>query len=271
MDLYPEVAVLSGLLRPGLIVNLLRSLDAGNCRQASAVVVLSEDMKATLGDRGLDTHKVLVLNNFEIDDDATCPGSPPISKSTSSFRILFAGNMGNFQGLEQIIDAADELRDDAVFEFVFMGAGTRVSELKSQAGDLLGKSVRFLDQQPLSTALQVMKDSDLAVVSLRPGIHRVAFPSKTMMYLKAGCRLLAIVEPDSELARMVWAERLGTVVPPGDKAALVAAIRSELLVRGGGERRSRIIEVGGRYFGRSTTLARWSQVIAELAKEVPRA
>jgi len=64
-DLHPEVALYSQLLRRGLTYRLLRWLDSGNCRRASKVVVLSEDMKSTLRERGIPADgRVEIINNF---------------------------------------------------------------------------------------------------------------------------------------------------------------------------------------------------------------
>ena len=52
-------------------------------------------------------------------------------------------------------------------------------------------------------ATTVVQDSDLAVVSLLPEVFATAIPSKTMMYLRAGCPILALIEPDCALAQLI--------------------------------------------------------------------
>ena len=71
-----------------------------------------------------------------------------------------------------------------------------VSSLEELAGTLVGQTVEFLPHQPMETALQVMRSADLALVSLAPGVSKAAFPSKTIAYLEAGCRLLVVAEPE---------------------------------------------------------------------------
>lgn len=269
MDLYPEVADAAGLARNRVMLRLAKRLDTATCRRARAVVVLSEDMRATLLARGLDDANVIVCNNFELVADGTGgPVEEVLPEDPTRFRITFAGNMGRFQGLDELVDAAHAVcPTHPEAEFVFLGAGVSVPALRARAGRLVGEGVRFLDHQPVAVAARALELSQLAVVSLRPGIYRVAYPSKTATCLAAGCRLLVVVEDASELARLVRDEDLGTVCAPGDTAGLVRAITAEL-ARGpvSAAERARLRAVGAKHFGRAEKLDEWSRLVAELGR-----
>lgn len=275
MDLYPEVAQVAGFMRVGRLFSVARWLDDGNCRNAAAVVVLSEDMRTTLAERGLDVSNVEVINNFEIEDDSPAVAGSvidsPLPKPAGAYRVLFAGNMGYFQALDTLVDAVEVVAyRHSELEVVFMGSGARTQELKDRAQNLRN-TIKFLDHQPLSLALKVMQEADLAVVSLAPDVYRVAYPSKTVMYLKAGCRLLVIVDPESELAEFVQRERLGTTCAPGNLDDLVKALDSELAKGPGSlEDREHAREVCERFFGRQKILLRWEKLVAGVGKEMPR-
>ena len=58
-------------------------------------------------------------------------------------------------------------------------------------------------------------------------IYRYAYPSKLAMYLEAGCRVLAVVEGASELARLVEDTKVGASCPPGDPRGVAEAILQE--------------------------------------------
>lgn len=270
MDLYPEVAVISGMARNRWLVRLAKQLDTRTCRNAAAVVVLSHDMRATLERRGLDCPNVTVLNNFEVLEENTADVESVIPSDARKFRVLFAGNIGRFQGLENLVTVAHRLAAEFPHvEFVFMGAGSSVPALKGQAGSLVGKTVQFVDHQPVEVAARAMEDCQLAVVSLRPRIHEVAYPSKTSMYLTAGCRLVAIVESDSDLAGLIHDEELGVTCPPGDVDTLTEVIRQEV---GRGPltpaQRERAQAIGEKHFGRSMRLADWAELIGQVGDRV---
>ena len=263
MDLYPEVAVVSGMARNRLLVRIARRLDATTCRKAAAVVVLSADMRTTLARRGLDASNVIVLNNFEVLDGADAAAASTLPRDGSKFRILFAGNMGRFQGLENLVAAAARLASELPdAQFVFMGSGSRAGPLRDQARDLLGRSVVFVDHQPVAVAARVMEECHVGVVALRPRIHEVAYPSKTVMYLTSGLRIVAVVEEDSDLAGLVRGEEVGVVCPPEDVDALTAVIRCEV-DRGPASdaSRERVKAVGESYFGKTRKLVDWARLI----------
>jgi colanic acid biosynthesis glycosyl transferase WcaI len=268
MDLYPEVAEYSGMARSKLLVRAARRLDSSNCRAAEVVVVLSPDMCATLSRRGLATTNVAIINNFDVGDDDPGSSVPRVIPDDDRFRVLFAGNMGRFQGLDRLVEAAQRLASDRPdVEFVFMGAGVCLPHLKAQAGELVGKAVRFVEHQPVDAAARAMEDCELAVVSLRARIHEVAYPSKIAMYLASGCRILAVVETDSDLARFIRSEDLGTTCPPGDVDALVAAIHAEVQSGPPTEsQREAAKAVGDKFFSRQRRLDDWTKLVADLGE-----
>lgn len=230
MDIHPEIGRISGEFRNPLVFNLLQKLDIATCSYASVVVVLSDDMRQELKGRSGCADKVTarVINNFNLPtfgDAVTASGLPAeMEKGKGKFRILFAGNIGRFQGLESVIDAMHELKAFAHIELVFLGEGRALEGLKERAGDLLAGSVRFFPHQPLELARQMIATADLALVTLAEDIYRYAFPSKTMTYLAQGCPLLVSVEEESSLAKFVRGKDVGVVVTPGDSAGMARII-----------------------------------------------
>jgi colanic acid biosynthesis glycosyl transferase WcaI len=233
MDIYPEIALVSGMKKEGALTRWLGRVDARNCEQAARVIVLSEDMKEAIAVRGLDVSNVAVRNNFRLesfDGDETDAALPPgLAKPEGAFRLLFAGNLGRFQGLEQVLEAVKRVAPEhPELRLDFLGEGHARTRLEEQAGELLGRQVFFHGYLPLEQAAAAVRTADLSLVTLQPHIIRHAYPSKTMTCLAEGSPLLAMVEPDSELARMVRDEQVGFVAPQEDPAALAEALRQAL-------------------------------------------
>lgn len=262
-DLYPEVACASGVARPGLVSRIAMSIDRRNCVKAAAVVVLSEDMRATIADRGISTENVYAINNFIIEHFESGVDLPvELVAPLGVFQVIFAGNMGRFQGLETLIKVAGHFRSNEPIRFVFVGGGVLVDELKREAGDLLEKTVFFAPHQPLSSVMQMIHKARLSVVSLGPGVIRCAYPSKTMSYLEAGAKLLLVLERDSELARFVENEQLGVCLEQNDLDGIVDAIRAEMLhVDDCALRRQ---QVARSVFGQATILSKWEDLLGAL-------
>jgi colanic acid biosynthesis glycosyl transferase WcaI len=268
-DLNPEAALLAGVLREGWQSRLLARLDRTNIRRAAGVVTLSRDMVATLQARGLDCRNVTIINNFVVSDPRPVPqSSAGLRKPSGSFRVLFAGNMGPLQGLDVVLEAANRLGFNPAIQFAFVGAGVLADQLKARAQEL-GGSVVFYPDQPPRVALQMMEEADLGLVTLTPGVCRLAYPSKVLAYLEGGCPILATVEDDCDLAGLIRDAGVGVVCPPGDVDALVSAVLEQYQKGPVTDAdRARIREVCRLHFGQDGALDRWSQFYAKLSAGV---
>lgn len=229
-DIHPEIAKASGLLKNKFLYNILLSIDRSTCNNALYTVVLSEDMRKAMIERGCRPDNLVIINNFELipPDNTNVPPNLPTSmtREKEKFRLIFAGNIGRFQRLETIIDTAHNLSDIADIEFVFIGEGVAVEALKKRSGDLLDRTVFFYGHQSIMIARQLISDSQLAIVSLNDDIYKYAFPSKTMTYLCEDSPLLVIVNTNSELAKIVRKENLGIVSAPEDIEKITKGILS---------------------------------------------
>jgi colanic acid biosynthesis glycosyl transferase WcaI len=265
-DLHPESAALAGDLRRGWLYRLLERCDSAACRRAQRVVVLSQDMAEALAARGLSTANVSVINNppLEIDASARPLLPPPLDEPVDAVRFLFAGNIGRFQGLERLVAAARLVAGRVPLQLIFMGEGVARRELIALAGDLLGRRIIFLPHQPLETAIAAMRVCDFGVVSLSANVYRFAYPSKSMMYLSAGCPLLALVEPESELAKTIEDYGLGYVAASRSVAHIAETIVKAVAGRGRwtAERRRQIEQTCRELYDQKRMLAAWDELIA---------
>lgn len=267
-DIYPEIAEASGLIKRPWLANLALNIDKRNCKRANAIVVLSSDMENTIAKRGIARDRMHIINNFIIDRfDSSVEIDSSLQKVPGKFRVLFAGNLGRFQSLDQILLAAETLKDKQDIQFFFVGAGAMENELKQQASDLglLDNSVFFHPFQPLEKVMKVIHDADLAIVSLSPRVINCAYPSKTMSYLESGCRILGLVEPECELAKFIQTEGLGVVADSLTVNGISTAIESEYdRWKEADYDREQIRTAGDRAFGQPMILAKWSKLLNQL-------
>jgi glycosyltransferase involved in cell wall biosynthesis len=265
-DVYPEAAGLAGDLDPsGRAFRLLRYLDTRVCRSARRVIVLSQDMKQTIADRGVAADRIEVINNFPL---AAAPVvSFPVEPPEKHFTVLFAGNLGRFQGLETVLEAISRLRDHEEIRFRFVGKGLMRPVIERRIREEGLSQVELLPHVSPEDALGLMAGADLGLVTLLAGVARVAYPSKTMSYLSCGCRILAMVEGDSELATMLAEADLGASVDPGDAAGLAQAILAEARRERTQQERVRVRQFAAQRFGREAVLGQWRRLYADLSRE----
>ena len=228
-DIYPEVLSANTGKQLGIFQRILRKVDGQNTKRSDRVVVLSRDMKKTLGQRH-STDNVSVINNFLPDSDH---GAETSTLQTTrwkqgSLQVIFAGNLGNFQGLENVVDAFKLLAKDGVAaHLVLLGSGAAEKSLRQQAGGMLDTTIFFPGRVSQAEAESAVSSSDLALVTLNSGVIGTAFPSKTMTYLSCGTPVLAAVESNSELAELLTSEKVGSSCEL-DSSAIAAAIAAHV-------------------------------------------
>lgn len=269
-DIHPEASQAVGAMKDTAMTRWLRRSDAATCAAAWRLIALSEDMADTLKSRpkceSLDS--IRIVNNFPLElfnaaDEASHVG-PIRSKAESDtpFVVFFAGNLGRFQALPRLVDAMKHLEETPI-ELVFMGTGAVLNELKSRAAG--AGNIQFVDRQPVEVAFEAMRQADLGVVSLSPGVCRVAYPSKSMTYLAAGLPLLALIEDDSDLANEVREHDFGYAPGQVDGEQLAEAIRSawQDAARWTTDERRRLADRADRVFGTQRALRQWDEIAVE--------
>ena len=123
-------------------------------------------------------------------------------------RIVFAGNLGQFQGLDKIVDAARRFSEKPKnIELTLIGEGKALNNLRLMAKN--SDNITFLPHMPFGDVKTVSADADYGLVSLEAGIYRFAYPSKTLTYLGMSVPLAVVVEPESNLAKAIINKNMG--------------------------------------------------------------
>jgi glycosyltransferase involved in cell wall biosynthesis len=250
MDIYPEVALAQGMLAPGLVAKIARRLDRFVMEHADQVIVLSADMAKTVERRGTSATPA-VANNFSTRVFGECDA---MTKRSDRQHLVFAGNLGRFQGIDTLLEAIDEVaseRDD--FCVTFMGDGSMAPAVDRKTAS---PCIALEPHRSLEEAMDFMASADAGIVSLAPGVIDCAYPSKLMTYLEVGLPIIAVVEADSELADFVESHSLGWVASPNDVGAIAAALSSAIDGARGAD--PKVVQATGReYFGEANALGAW--------------
>lgn len=228
-DIYPDVAVALGKLRPGRLTRTLRRLFFAAYRRADAVVVLSRDMRELILAGGVAADRVRVIRNWADTEEIH-----PVKRNNAfrdrhgldgKFVVMYSGNMGMSQRLEQVLDAAAGLGDREDIVLAFIGDGAERRRLERLAADKRLTNVRFYDYQPKSELADSLSAADVHLVILRPEIKQLLMPSKLYGVMSSGTPAIVLADVDCELAETVTSNDAGVVVPSTATAELSAAIR----------------------------------------------
>jgi colanic acid biosynthesis glycosyl transferase WcaI len=228
-DIFPEVAGLLEDFHSPLVNAILDRLNRFLVRRAARIVALGDTMaKRLIEGKGAAPSKITVIHNWT-DTTAIVPASKgnPFAAAhglSDRFVVLHAGNIGHAQNLDAVIDAAELLAARPEIVVQFIGDGNRKAALQEAVRARGLGNVRFLPFQPREDLRWTYATSDVCLVSLKTGLAGYIVPSKLYPILAAGRPYVAAVEVSSEVAVLTAAHGAGVVTPPGDAAALAAAI-----------------------------------------------
>lgn len=274
MDLYPDVALQSGWLPPASrLARALTALSRFALGQADAVVVIGRCMAERLIAAGIRAERIHLIPNW-----SNAKEIYPVTQAHNRLRktlglnnhfvVLYSGNMGTAHFFDDILAAANQLRAVPGLQFLFVGEGSRKREVIAAVAQHQLGNVQLLPLQPVEFLADSLSMADLHFVCLREGFEGLMVPSKAYGALASGRPLLYQGEAGGEIARMIQAERVGTVVPPHAPEQLASAIldyyQNPERVRQEGKRACRLSR--GKYC-RERALARYLTLFQEFAED----
>jgi colanic acid biosynthesis glycosyl transferase WcaI len=228
MDLQPDAAGDLGML-PGWMVKFLYKVEAAAYRHSRMVTTLTPSMRRRIVAKGVPEEKVELLEprmDESLVDLKPEEGSAFRAKfgMGDKFLITHSGNMGVKQGLDVVLGAAGLNRDDESTLFLFVGDGADCERIQRRAAQMKLRNVRFLPLLDQVDFRGLLAASGICLVTQQQSVSEIAFPSKIVTYLAAGRPMIASVNPECEVARVVRESGAGRVVDAEDPEALASAL-----------------------------------------------
>lgn len=266
-DLYPDIAQINGGMRNRPLLNLLAWANRKAFAAADRIIVLGDDMRERIAAKGVAPERITVVPDW-----VDCAAIKPVTKNPvresfgSKFVVMYSGNLGLSQQLETVVEAAEQLRNDADLLFVLIGEGARKAWMMREVATRSLRNVHFLPYQPKERLAESLGAADLHLIPLKAGAAGCLVPSKVYGIMAASRPFVAMMEANSEVARLALRHDIGSVVEPGDSSALTAVIRAS---REHPERPAlmglKARQLALRCFDRKNVTRRFGEVMAEIA------
>jgi glycosyltransferase involved in cell wall biosynthesis len=273
-DLWPELPREMGVIRNPIVLGAMSLLEWASYRSAHRLVGLSPGIVRGIARRGVLPHRVALVPNgcdLRIFAADSSPWRPAQVRPTDLMAV-FAGTHGVANGLDSVLDAAEELkkrgRDD--IKLVLIGNGKLKQTLQKRAERENLLNIVFHEPVNKSRLAGLMASSDLGLQVLAnvPAFYYGTSPNKFFDYLAAGLPVLN--NYPGWLANIIKDENCGFAVPPDNAIAFadaleVAAADREALKEMGGRARA----LAEAEFDRRQLAARWVDWVTE-GRSVPQ-
>ena len=227
-DLWPAFAVQVGVLRNRTLIGLARGLERFLYHRADRIVLNSPGFISHLVDAGAEPSKLAFVPNG-VDTQLFDPGAQGGELRRQAglegkFIALYAGAHGMANDLGQLLAAADLLRDDPRFALVLVGDGREKVALQGKSRAMGLTNVTFLPAIEKAGVPGLLADADCGLVVLKPiPLFTTTYPNKMFDYMAAAKPVVLAI--DGVARRLVEEADAGVCIPPGDPAALAAALQ----------------------------------------------
>ncbi|MGB9114692.1 glycosyltransferase family 4 protein [Bradyrhizobium sp.] len=229
-DLYPDVLVMAGLLKPAsVLTKAIRAVNALMFRGLDAVITIGRDTEQLLlGYRGVTPDKIRFIPNWATLAPAVRPIEPdnPYRRPHAArFMVGLSGNLGFTHDPVIVFEAARLLRNDADIHFLLSGWGIGYERLKEMQAEAGIPNVSLVDRVADENLEAFLSAADIWLIPYRRNVAGISIPSRFYNLLAVGRPVLIVSEPGAEAALTVTEHDVGWVVAPGDAGELARTIR----------------------------------------------
>ncbi len=222
-DIQSGLAAGLGMVRSRRLLGLMRYVERIVLNRVDAIAVLSEEMAHEL--RSLGVKPVIEVLPLWVDTDAIVP----LPTGSSGDTVLYSGNLGRKQGLDQILDLAHVLQQrDADATVLVRGGGNREAAFRAEVADRRLENVRVEALLPEGQLNRGLSEGDVHLVPQNPDAADFAMPSKVFNIMAAGRPFVATARPGSALWRLQEKSRAFLCIEPNDSEAFTDAVISLL-------------------------------------------
>jgi len=228
-DYEVDVALRLGLLPPSGR-SALKWLESRLVRSFDVVTSITEPMLGVARDLGVPAERLVLLPNWAnlavvrpLDRPSSLRASLGIPEGRRV--VLYTGNLGRKQGIALIADAARRSQESgSPVVYVVSGDGADREALGAAAATHALTNLLRVPLQPDESFNELLNLADAHLIVQEAGVADLVMPSKLTNMLASGRPVVATAAAGTALAELVHGHDVGSVVEPGDPAALAAAI-----------------------------------------------
>lgn len=225
-DLWPEnVEIITGIKNKYIINSIGKMVDYiySNC---SKIFATSPSFVNAIRSRGVAEDKVEYWPQYA--EDFYRPMEPSISTEIPNdeyFNIVFAGNIGEAQGLDVLPKTAELLKEQtSKVRFNIIGDGRYKDELIKLVNDSeVSDYFNFIPRQPSSKIPEFLASSDAAFLGLSDSpLFQMTIPAKLQSYM--ACGIPTVASAAGETAKIIEESNSGLCGVPGNPHILAENI-----------------------------------------------
>lgn len=233
MDLNPATATAVGFLKKGSgMERFLNAVFEFSLKRSEKIVVLDRWMKKKIEEHAVPSDRIVVIPPWPVHPITPSPALRSNNPFREKFRlenkfvVLYSGNHSVVHPLNTLIEAAIRLRERSDVQFIFVGGGLRVDDVKKAKETYQLSNVLQLPHQPRELLDASLSMADLHVVVMGKEVSGLVHTSKIYGILATGTPYVVIGPSQSHLSDLLADCPGGFHVEHGQVDELVGAIET---------------------------------------------
>ncbi|WP_239618845.1 glycosyltransferase WbuB [Cohnella mopanensis] len=252
-------------------------LESWLMRRFDTVSSISEPMTRRLLMKGVPPDRIKLFPNWvdisvihPLPDETRNRFRETMGYTREDLVVLYSGNMGEKQGLDTVLDAAERLQSMSHVRFMLCGEGVAKSKLMERANRQRLSNVRFLPLQPAEKLNELLNMADVHLLMQKRNTSDLVMPSKLTGMLASGRAVIAAAEEQTAVHSVMQQSQAGILIPPEDAIKLAEALMS-LSERSDDRKRhgDRAREYAVSYLGYESVMNAFQQTMVELGVGMP--
>lgn len=222
LDLWPESLQAAAGINNRHVLGFFSRVATLMYRNSEKILISSKGFKKSICEKGDFESRIEYFPNWAEDvfTDAVDVELPPMP---AGFKVMFAGNVGEAQDFDAVMNAALELKDSGV-KMMIVGDGRK----KAWVEDFIVKNaledvVFLMGRHPLESMPSFFASADVLFLALKNEyIFSLTAPAKLQAYMASGKPVLSMI--DGEAAELVRESGCGLFCPAGDHKAFASCV-----------------------------------------------
>ncbi len=227
LDLWPQSLSAAGGFQNPTLLGMVDKLTRWIYRHCDKILVSSASFSQAIQTQGVAEEKIVYFpqwaeEEFSLHQEAL--SAEEAAQLPQGFVILYAGNLGEAQGFETLLDAAEKLKGQPRIQWVILGDGRKGDYVRSEVLRRgLEGCFHLLGRKPIQKMPAYFAAADCLLVSLKKDpLFALTLPAKVQAYMAFGAPILGVLE--GEGADVILAAQAGWIAPPGEPDRLAQAV-----------------------------------------------
>ena len=230
-DVFPGHAYDIGVINNKFLYNIFKLMQKPCYKWASAITVLSEDMKDMIVKEGARPDDVYVVPAWF---DVRTAREVPVEENQfirkynidkSKFIVQYAGSIGYVFNYKTIIELAKRLKDDEDIVLQMIGDGPAKELFMAEARENNLTNIEFYPLQPIPLVPDVYSTGDVCIIPLKKGVIGNGTPSKAPILMACKRIILNCVESWSKYYKLFDEYDMGYAVDVNDYDGMADVVR----------------------------------------------